>query len=136
MTVKEVEVAGPNVAIDFCPDCYGVWLDRDELKKLLGEKEVTDYLTKDIGTQAKSSLICPRCRNLMDIERAEQVEVDVCLKCRGVWLDQGELEGLKEVPEGGFQADETAKAEEKWEEYVFKSKNSSLNRFVDWLKKK
>lgn len=136
MTVKEVEVTGPNVAIDFCPDCYGVWLDKAELAKILGEKEVTDYLTKDIGTQAKSSLICPRCRNLMDIERAEQVEVDVCLKCRGVWLDQGELEGLKEVPEGGFQADQTAKDEEKWEEYVFKSKNSSLNRFVDWLKKK
>jgi Zn-finger nucleic acid-binding protein len=72
----------------------------------------------------------------MDLQRAEDVEVDVCLKCRGVWLDEGELEGLKKVPEDGFDIDEAAKTQERWEEFVLKNRNSKVNRFFDWLKGK
>ncbi|MGB2727191.1 MAG: zf-TFIIB domain-containing protein [Halobacteriota archaeon] len=44
-----------------------------------------------------SKLVCPRCGGgLMDLEYAEEVEIDVCLVCNGAWLDNGELEGLKE----------------------------------------
>ena len=71
----------------------------------------------------------------MDLEKAEDVEVDVCLSCRGVWLDADELQGLKEVPEDGFEKDEAAKAEERWEEYVHGSKNSKLSKFFGRLKR-
>ena len=133
MKTVEKEIFGPNIMIDICPKCNGIWLDRGELKKIIKDKEVSDYLTKDIGTKARSPLICPRCRDLMDIEKAEDVEVDVCLGCRGVWLDAEELEGLKEVPVDGFEADETAKTEEKWEEFV--RKNKKLDSFFGSLKK-
>ena len=135
MKVVEEEVFGPNIEIDICPKCNGIWLDRGELKKVIKDKEVTDYLTKNIGLKSHSPLICPRCRNLMDLEKAEDVEVDVCLKCRGVWLDADEMQGLKEVPEDGFDADEDAKIEEKWEEYVHNSKNNKLGRFFGRLKR-
>ena len=135
MKIVEEEIFGPNIDIDICPKCNGIWLDRGELKKLIKDKEVTDYLTKNIGLKTRSPLICPRCRNLMDLEKAEDVEVDVCLNCRGVWLDAKELQGLKEVPEGGFDADEQAKIEERWEEYIHGSKNSSLKKFLDRLKR-
>ena len=71
----------------------------------------------------------------MDLEKAEDVEVDVCLSCRGVWLDADELQGLKEVPEDGFDADEDAKAQERWEEFVHNSKNNKLGRFFGFLKR-
>lgn len=135
MNIREEEIFGPNIHIDICPKCHGTWLDSGELRKLLGEKEVSDYLTKGIGTKAESPLICPRCKNLMDLEKAEDVEVDVCLKCRGVWLDMGEMDALKIVPEDGFEIDKNEAIDRQWEEYILKSKQSPLNRLMGILKK-
>lgn len=43
---------------------------------------------------------CPRCRD--DLRRADRsgVEIDFCPRCRGVWLDGGELEKLLERSQG------------------------------------
>ena len=35
---------------------------------------------------------CPVCREPLIVLELDQVEVDHCLSCKGVWLDQGELE--------------------------------------------
>ncbi len=130
MIRKEVEVFGPDIMIDICPKCNGTWLDHGELRKLLKDRKLTDYLTKEIGTQSKSELVCPRCGGLMDIEKADDVEVDVCLTCNGVWLDGGELEGLKSKSKEGFEGDELEKAVERWEESVKKGRGSVFNRFM------
>ncbi len=39
---------------------------------------------------------CPSCR--IDLQMAERhgVEIDYCPKCRGVWLDRGELDKIVE----------------------------------------
>lgn len=37
-------------------------------------------------------MLCPVCDVDMMVLELEQVEVDFCLECRGVWLDRGELE--------------------------------------------
>ena len=41
------------------------------------------------------SLPCPRCetRSLIEVER-DGVTIDRCRRCRGIWLDRGELEHL------------------------------------------
>ncbi|PJB21351.1 MAG: transcription factor [Euryarchaeota archaeon CG_4_9_14_3_um_filter_38_12] len=130
MNQTEINVLGPNVIIDVCPKCNGVWFDKGELKKILKDRKLSDYLTKNIGTQTKSELVCPRCGGLMDIEKAEEIEVDVCLECNGVWLDQGELEDLKSKSEKGFHGNETEKALEKWEEMVKRNRESGFNRFI------
>jgi Zn-finger nucleic acid-binding protein len=113
---EEVDIFGPNIEIDVCPKCNGIWLDPGELGKLLKDRKLTDYLTKEIGTQSKSELVCPRCGGLMDIESAEDTEIDVCLTCHGVWLDAGELEDLKAKSKEGYHGDELEKIQEKWEE--------------------
>ena len=125
-TEEEVEVWGPNITIDRCPECGGVWLDKGELAILLKNKKLSDYLTKEIGTQSKSELVCPKCGGLMDIETAEEIEVDVCLTCNGVWLDFGEMEALERLPKD-FRGDELAKAEERWEELSRKERRSVLS---------
>ncbi|MDY6865932.1 MAG: zf-TFIIB domain-containing protein [Halobacteriota archaeon] len=126
MDRKEAEVPGPNIEIDICPKCSGIWLDHGELNKLLRDRKLTDYLTKHIGTKTNSKLVCPKCGALMDIEKAEDVEIDVCLSCHGVWLDQGELGKLSNISKSGFDTDTVEKAEERWEDMVQKEKQSTL----------
>ena len=44
-------------------------------------------------------MLCPVCNNPMIVLELEQVEVDYCTNCAGVWLDAGELELLLESDE-------------------------------------
>ena len=134
MKKEEVETFGPNITIDVCPKCNGIWLDKGELGKLLKDKKMSNYLTKHIGTKSRSPMVCPRCGNTMDIEKADDIEVDVCLSCGGVWLDSGELEELKAKSKEGFEGDELAKLEELDEERRYKARNSLLNKLLGKLK--
>jgi len=129
MKKEEVETFGPNIIIDVCPNCKGIWLDKGELGKILKDKKLTNYLTKHIGMKSRSPMICPKCAMTMDIETADNIEVDVCLTCGGVWLDQGELDKLKYKSEEGFEGDPLAKEAEIEEERRYKAKNSGLYRF-------
>ncbi|MBX7245414.1 MAG: zf-TFIIB domain-containing protein [Candidatus Sumerlaeaceae bacterium] len=38
--------------------------------------------------------VCPRCDVALTILVYEEMRVDYCAKCRGIWLDSGELEDL------------------------------------------
>jgi Zn-finger nucleic acid-binding protein len=44
-------------------------------------------------------MICPVCKDSMIVLELEQIEVDYCTGCEGVWLDAGELELLLETVE-------------------------------------
>jgi len=41
-------------------------------------------------------MLCPVCKVDMFVLEFEQVEIDFCYECRGVWLDSGELEMIGE----------------------------------------
>ena len=133
--MRKDKVRGPNVVIDVCMECGGVWLDHGELKKILGDKKLADYLTKDVGTKSDSKLLCPRCKGLMDLEYADNVEVDTCIECGGVWLDVGELKQLQDISEKGFEGDELAKEEERWEERARAEREGAIRSFLRKLKR-
>ncbi len=40
---------------------------------------------------------CPRCGGDLKEQRAEEVKIDECSECGGIWLDKGELEQLRRV---------------------------------------
>ena len=40
------------------------------------------------------SLRCPNCSTEMMLSNKNGVEIDHCPRCRGVWLDRGELEKI------------------------------------------
>lgn len=44
---------------------------------------------------------CPVCREPMIVLEHDQVEIDHCVSCKGIWLDQGELELLLDHGEEG-----------------------------------
>jgi Zn-finger nucleic acid-binding protein len=39
---------------------------------------------------------CPRCNSPLKARKAGEVKIDKCPDCMGMWLDQGELEKLKD----------------------------------------
>lgn len=41
-------------------------------------------------------MICPTCRQVMMVVEQDEIELDHCAKCRGVWFDAGELELMLE----------------------------------------
>jgi len=47
--------------------------------------------------------VCPKCDTGLFIVKFKSIEVDYCERCRGVWLDAGELEQLAGGPLLGFQ---------------------------------
>jgi uncharacterized protein len=43
---------------------------------------------------------CPRCDGMsLTLSERQNVEIDYCEKCRGIWLDRGELDKLIERAE-------------------------------------
>ena len=47
-------------------------------------------------SQQSGSLLCPACRVDLVMSERNGVEIDYCPKCRGVWLDRGELDKILE----------------------------------------
>lgn len=101
-----------TVEADVCPKCNGVFLDTKEIQVLTGGSNLHDLLTKYLGLDSDSPLVCPNCGGLMDGEDAGDVRVDVCLDCNGVWLDAGELKRLAEMDDAEFREFTPAKIEE------------------------
>ncbi len=44
----------------------------------------------------EQGLLCPECRVDLVMTDRQGVEIDYCPKCRGVWLDRGELDKIIE----------------------------------------
>ncbi len=59
---------------------------------------------------------CPVCSEALIVLEWDQVEVDHCLLCKGIWLDRGELELLTEK-------DETAQISSSFKKCETKSKS-------------
>jgi len=59
-----------------------------------------------VASEAKaagtSSMECPRCDGKLKTTSFEEVEIDVCEKCGGVWLDSREFEQLTKHEAGWF----------------------------------
>ena len=53
--------------------------------------------TANTAPDAKGhGLLCPACRVDLVMSERQGIEIDYCPKCRGVWLDRGELDKIIE----------------------------------------
>ncbi len=53
--------------------------------------------TANTAPDAKGhGLLCPACRVDLIMSERQGIEIDYCPKCRGVWLDRGELDKIIE----------------------------------------
>ena len=54
------------------------------------------------ATERKQNLMkCPKCGGDLKEQDIGNVKVDVCSDCRGMWLDAGELDLLRQVQKSG-----------------------------------
>src|SRR3989344_9369396 len=108
-----------DVEVDYCPECLGVWFDKDELRYAKDDKDkqlnwVDFDIWRDKGRfeVLKINKRCPVCQvpfievNYGDskvypaksskagashVRQFSGVKIDFCKHCQGVWLDRGEF---------------------------------------------
>lgn len=81
-----------------CADCKGVWLPWRYVEALGLERSVSgSELFKAIkqNIDHKGERDCPDCEHLMSVSRFDEMDVDICTRCNGLWLDSGELAKLQ-----------------------------------------
>lgn len=52
-------------------------------------------------------LMCPNCNESMQEVRRNDVQIDMCPRCRGVWLNRGELEKLLHAVDDQYERERT-----------------------------
>ncbi len=98
--------AGP-IAVDACASgCAGIWFDRFELDKVDEQSESAGASLlemegdRSVAVDLDDRRTCPNCGPSMVMMRhfssvARRVVIDQCPNCSGVWLDAGELNGVR-----------------------------------------
>ena len=89
-----------SVEVNRCPACHGIWFDEKELSQLLGltRQELRPFHTKENAALNAKSGKCPRDDSeLLRVYSADNqdVVIDTCVSCSGIWLDGGELTKLQ-----------------------------------------
>jgi len=67
-------------------------------------------------------MICPACKNDMIVVEHEDIELDYCTNCNGVWFDSGELELLLEA--AGLESPQRC-----WKRLVWRVRNHFWMKF-------
>jgi len=92
-----------NTEIDYCPRCFGLWFEEDELRWAKDEKDKDlNWLDIDLWKDSKKFKVsygirlCPSCRlPLYEVYYGDsKIIVDVCNVCKGIWLDRGEFKKI------------------------------------------
>ncbi|MDQ3132651.1 MAG: zf-TFIIB domain-containing protein [Acidobacteriota bacterium] len=69
------------------------------------EQELIEKMKAKIGTEdsRKTEIQCPKCDGTLHETDYENIKIDVCDKCTGIWLDAGELAQIAHKDtEGGW----------------------------------
>jgi hypothetical protein len=97
-----------TVTLDGCDGgCGGLWFDHRELAKVNrlhpdpGAKIADLSVDSNIRVHDDDIRQCPKCNSVMLEKKlhclGSGVIMDVCPKCKGIWLDRGELEKIREA---------------------------------------
>lgn len=73
---------------------------------------------------------CPNCNEVLVMTERQGIEIDYCPKCRGVWLDKGELDKIIERASG----DPSLADQKQYEERKFK-KDDDYDRDEDYRRR-
>ena len=114
------EPVGP-VTIDGCPSCGGLWFDADELARLaqqgrdsVAAAETTLDPPPGQAPAATGQMQCPQCAAPLyefQFDHSPGVALDACPQCRGIWVDDRELDALAQrMPAAQGGAERAAEA--------------------------
>ena len=88
-----------SVKVDACPSCSGSWFDAKELAYLVKTwKDLPDLKKGKPDKWREAPFNCPKCGvRLIEFyydREADTILVEMCEKCRGIWLDDSELQRI------------------------------------------
>jgi len=93
MPLEDYE-AMPGVVVELCPHCRGVFLDRDEIRKLVGRgslADATEVVPLMLGEEV--TMRCPTCvdpaMQPLGLKAPETGDLWQCRDCGGSWLPEG-----------------------------------------------
>ena len=91
-----------STGLDYCQDgCGGLWFDGGEIERVLKAKKPGAKAREFTTAPSGATRPCPACENetLQGIaaDSKGEIEVDACPRCRGCWLDKGELEAIAAI---------------------------------------
>jgi Zn-finger nucleic acid-binding protein len=88
---------GKAFSVEYCRKCKGIWFDRDELEELMSEAIKELVIPRNAKKDVKS--LCPKCNKALYAFNYPQtyVSIDMCKRCKGLWLDGGEFKEIREV---------------------------------------
>lgn len=98
---QKIKIGG--IEIDMCPSCQGLWFEEDELRKTKDIKVADakwfdfDLWKEQSGFKiSKTDKKCPICNEFVYVinYNDSDIEIDVCKKCHGIWLDKGEFKKI------------------------------------------
>lgn len=106
LTPYTCELSG--LEIDSCFYCRGLWFDNNELRrffsspKLYNKFRLPEHNFKVKIKDAPEQRKCARCEDTALVEAGvDQIVVDECPQCRGIFLDSGEITRLIDLVENG-----------------------------------
>ena len=81
---------------------------------------------------------CPVCNETLLLSEKQGIEIDYCPKCRGIWLDRGELEKIIERSNQVSQSNPAFEGREKKYDdddyhYKYKDKDYKYNKKKGFL---
>jgi Zn-finger nucleic acid-binding protein len=94
--LKRKYVSEMNLTVDYCPRCKGIWFDGGELNHAMPEADRQLPIPRNaVRLQAP----CPVCgRPLYTFPYpGTRVVIEMCRRCRGLWLDAGEFAALRQA---------------------------------------
>jgi len=72
--------------------------DQEAIEKMRAKMKVAE----EAKAAGLSSMKCPRCDGTLKEMNFEEVMIDTCNKCGGVWLDSGEFGQLTKKDQSGW----------------------------------
>lgn len=97
--LHEMRIEG--VDLDFCSSCLGIWFDKDEMAFMAELPVDVPDASESEKDARKTDDNCPRCGEIkleeMTFAYMEDLLIDRCPQCQGIWLDKGELPKVEKI---------------------------------------
>lgn len=104
--MKKVFIPSAGLNVDICVDgCGGIYFDRKEIQHFQnGNDKSYNEIKKELSgkiftpVNQNETRVCPVCAAKMVKTKIQglNVEIDTCYSCGGIFLDNGELELIRE----------------------------------------
>jgi Zn-finger nucleic acid-binding protein len=94
------EIENEGVTMDFCSDCKGLWFDAGEVASYFELSRDLPMLAAADRQEQDSEMTCPRCSSGMKqmlYAPPNDLTIDQCTSCGGMWFDKGEVHTLHKL---------------------------------------